>query len=73
MQRLVTIYLDNAAYMGDKWLKGSFAEQHGLVEEYLQEDLKAGWRVVSLAGFGGAPEGIGARGWLAVVLESPTT
>ena len=68
MQKLVTIYLDNQAYMGGKFLKASFADKHGLVEEYLQDYLKDGWRITSLFGFGGA-EGINSRGWLAVVLE----
>ena len=40
MQKLVTIYLDTHAYMGDKWLKGSPADKHGFVEEYLQDYLK---------------------------------
>ena len=70
MQKLVTIYLDTHAYMGDKWLKGSHADKHGFVEEYLQDYLKEGWKIASLFGFGGA-EGINARGWLAVVLELP--
>ena len=68
MQKLVTIYLDNNFYMGDKWIKGSHADKHGLVEEYLRDELGEGWRIASLCGFGGA-EGINARGWLAVVLE----
>jgi hypothetical protein len=68
VQKLVTIYLDNSAYMGDKWIKGSHADKHGFVEEHLQDDLKEGWRIASLFGFGGA-EGMSARGWLAVVLE----
>jgi hypothetical protein len=68
MQKLVTIYLDTHAYMGDKWIKGSHADRHGVVEEHLEEYLKDGWRVVSLFGLGGA-DGINARGWLSVVLE----
>ena len=68
MQKLVTIYLDNHAYMDDKWIKTSHADRHGLVEEFLQAELHEGWRIVSLFGLGGA-EGINARGWLAVVLE----
>jgi hypothetical protein len=71
MQKLVTIYLDNQAYMGDKWIKGSHADKHGFVESHLKEDLAAGWKVVSLVGFGGA-DGISARGWLSVLLEKPT-
>jgi hypothetical protein len=69
VQKLVTIYLDNHAYMGEKWIKGSHADKHGFVEEYLQNDLAAGWKIVSLFGFGGT-EGMNARGWLAVVLEN---
>jgi hypothetical protein len=68
MQKLVTIYLDNHVYQGDKWFKGSHADKHGFVEEHLRDELREGWRIVSLFGFGGA-EGIGTRGWLAVVLE----
>ena len=68
MQKLVTIYLDNHAYMDGKWAKGSHADKHGFIEEYLQDYLADGWRIVSLYGLGGA-EGINARGWLAVVLE----
>ena len=68
MQKLVTIYLDNHAYMGDKWVKGSHADKHGFVEEYLQDYLSDGWTIAAVVGFGGA-EGINARGWRAVVLE----
>lgn len=68
MQKLVTIYLDNQAYMGDKWIKGSHADKHGFVEEYLGDELSKGWRVVSLASFGGATDGM-AAGWVTVVLE----
>jgi len=69
MQKLVTIYLDNGAYMDGSWIKASFAEKHGFTEEHLSEFLNDGWRVVSVSGFGGATEGIIARGWFAVVLE----
>ncbi len=69
MQKLVTIYLDSHAYMGDKWMKGTHSDRHGVAEEHLQEDLQNGWKVVSLCGFGGATEGINARGWIAVALE----
>jgi hypothetical protein len=69
VQKLVTIYVDNHAYMGDKWLVGSFSDKHGLVEEHLAPYLDDGWKVVSLAGFGGGSDGSGARGWLAVVIE----
>ena len=68
MQKLVTIYLDTGAYIGDSWVKASFADRHGHVEEHLADDLRDGWRVVSVTAFGGT-DGINARGWLAVVLE----
>jgi hypothetical protein len=71
MQKLMTIYLDAHAYMDGQWLKGTHADKHAFVEEHLQDYLTLGWRIVSLCGFGGA-EGINVRGWLAVVLESPT-
>jgi hypothetical protein len=54
--------------MGDNWIKTSYADKHGFVEEFLQDYLEDGWKIASLVGFGGA-EGINARGWLAVVLE----
>jgi hypothetical protein len=68
MQKFVTIYVDAHAYMGDKWLKGSHADRHGFAEEHLNQYMSEGWTIVSVAGFGGA-DGIGARGWFAVVLE----
>ena len=68
-QKLVTIYLDNAAYAGGKWAVGSFADKHRAVEEHLQEYLSAGWMVKSIAGFGGTNDALYARGWFAVVLE----
>jgi hypothetical protein len=69
VQKLLTIYVDNHAYMGDKWLKGSHADKHGFVEEHLKEFVDDGWKIVSLFGIGGASDGLGARGWLAVVIE----
>jgi hypothetical protein len=69
VQKLVTIYLDNLAYMEGKWLAGSFGDKHGRVEEHLASYLDDGWRVVSLAGMGGGSEGTSARGWFAVVME----
>lgn len=69
MQKLVTVYLDSSAYMEGKWIKGTHADKHGVVEEHLQEYLREGWHVISLFGFGGASEGVNARGWLAAVLE----
>jgi hypothetical protein len=71
MQKLVTIYLDNAAYAKGKVLVGSFADKHGLVEEHLQSYLDDRWRIVSVTAFGGHAEALGACGWLAVVLEKP--
>lgn len=68
MQKLVAIYLDSHAYMGGKWMKVSHGDRHGVVEEHLQDDLKDGRRIASIAGFGGV-ENINARGWIAVVLE----
>jgi hypothetical protein len=70
-QKLVTIYLDTAAYAKGKMLVASFAEKHGTVEEHLSAELAGGWRVVSIHGFGGAAEGLSARGWLTVLLERP--
>jgi hypothetical protein len=69
MQKLVTIYVDNHAYMGDKWIKGSYADKHGYVEDHLAAYLDDGWKIVSLAGIGGGSDGPGARGWFAAVLE----
>jgi hypothetical protein len=68
MQKLVTIYLDNHAYMDDKWIKTSHADKHGFIEEHLQAELQDGWKIINLFGFGGA-EDLNAHGWLAVVLE----
>jgi hypothetical protein len=69
MQRLVTIYLDNTAYMQGKWITTTMADKHGLTEEHLAEDLANGWRVVSLSSFGGSIDGLSARGWVTVLLE----
>ena len=68
-QKLVTIYLDNAAYGKGKVLIGSFADKHGLVEEHLQNYLDDGWRIGRVSGFGGSAESVFTRGWFAVVLE----
>lgn len=68
-QKLVTIYLDNAAYGKGKMLVGSFAERHGTVEEHLATELAEGWRIVSISGFGGSADNVWVRGWLAVLLE----
>lgn len=69
MQKLVTIYLDNSAYAKGKMLVGSFGEKHGFVEEHLRAELADGWRIASVAGFGGNSDSLSVRGWLAVVLE----
>lgn len=69
MQKLVTVYLDTMAYMGEKWLAASHADKHGSVQEHLQPYLQDGWRIVSLTALGGANDSMNARGWIAVVLE----
>jgi hypothetical protein len=69
MQKLVTIYLDSAAYAKGRMIVGSFADKHGFVEEHLRQDLSEGWRVISVSGFGGDGQGLGAKGWLVVLLE----
>ncbi|MCX7009517.1 MAG: hypothetical protein NTY53_20110 [Kiritimatiellaeota bacterium] len=69
MQKLVTIYLDNGAYREGRMLITSFADKHGLVEEYLQKYLTDGWTIKQVSGFGGNAESPMARGWLAVLLE----
>ena len=58
MQKLVTIYLDNSAYAADKFLVGSYADKHGVVEEHLQNFLVEGWSIKSVSGFGGNSEAI---------------
>ncbi len=69
MQKLVTVYLDNHAYMGGKLLRGSFADKHGLVEEHLEPYLADGWSIKKIHSFGGANEGLNVRGWLVALLE----
>lgn len=71
MQKLVTIYLDNIAYMQGKFIQSTQAKQHGQVEEHLATYLDAGWKIVSITGFGGS-ESPYARGWIAVVLQKDT-
>ena len=66
MQKLVTVYLDNAAY-GRPKVSGCYADKHGLVEEHLQEYLGDGWSTRSLCGVGGGDSPC-CQGWLAVVL-----
>lgn len=69
MQKLITIYLDSAVYGAEKWLGTPVQDKHGIVEEHLSQELKQGWRVVSVNGFGGAAETQYVRGWLVVLLE----
>lgn len=69
MQKLVTIYLDNAVYNKGKFISDP-STSHLRVEEHLTEELAAGWRIVSISGFGGGSENMtSVRGWLGVVLE----
>jgi hypothetical protein len=65
---LVTIYVENSAYSGEKWVTTSYADKHGHVEQHLQEQLNAGWKVISLSSFGGV-DGLAARGWIVALLE----
>jgi hypothetical protein len=67
MQKLVSIYLDNASYGTPKAL-GCYASKHANVEEHLQDYLREGWRVNSLFGVGGS-SGLCCQGWIVVVLE----
>jgi hypothetical protein len=69
MQRLVTIYLDNSAYMQGKWITAAMPDKHGLVEEHLAGELSSGWRVISLTSFGGSGDHLTAHGWVTVLLE----
>jgi hypothetical protein len=71
MQKLVTIYLDNAAYgkPQGKLIMGSHADKHGLVEEHLHDHLQDGWAVKAVHSFGGSDDGISVRGWIVALLE----
>jgi hypothetical protein len=69
MQKLVTIYLDNAAYAKGKMIVGSFADKHALIEEHLAQEIADGWRVRSISSFGGGSEGLSVRGWVVALLE----
>ncbi len=71
MQKLLTIYLDNSRYTDGRMFVGSYADQHGLVEEHLAEVLKEGWTIKAIHGFGGNDDGLAVRGWIAVVVERP--
>ena len=68
MQKLVTVYFDNMAYGKGKKLVPSFADNHGLVEEHLQEELRNGWSIKTIHSFGGNAD-YSARGWIVVLLE----
>ncbi|MBL9134561.1 MAG: hypothetical protein JNK85_01770 [Verrucomicrobiales bacterium] len=70
-QRLITIYLDNSAYVSGKALIANFSDKHGLVEEHLETYLREGWRIAAIHGFGGNSDALAVRGWFAVVLEMP--
>jgi hypothetical protein len=69
MQKLVTIYLDNSAYAQGKMIVGSYADKHGLVEDHLRDELKDGWRIKAVHGFGGNSDGLAVRGWVVALLE----
>jgi hypothetical protein len=69
MQKLVTIYLDNSAYGQGKGLVGTYAGEHGLVEEHLRRDLRDGWTITAVHGFGGNSDGLTVRGWVVALLE----
>ncbi|MBN1126182.1 MAG: hypothetical protein JXA82_14330 [Sedimentisphaerales bacterium] len=69
MQKLVTIYIDSMAYMSGKWIRGSYADKHGFIEEHLGEYLSAGWTIRDIHSFGGAAESLNVRGWIIVLLE----
>jgi hypothetical protein len=69
VQKLITVYLDNSSYAKGKLVVGSYGEKHGLKEEYLQEELREGWTIKSIHGFGGGSESLHARGWVIVLLE----
>ncbi len=71
-QKLVTIYLDNTAYGKAKTFVGGYADKHGLIEEHLKDLLSEGWRVAQIHGFGGSAEGLCVRGWITVLLETPS-
>ena len=68
-RKLVTVYLDNAAYAKGKMLTGSFADKHGLVEEHLSDYLSSGWKITQLQSFGGGSDALVVRGWIVAVLE----
>ncbi len=68
MQKLVTIYLDNHAYMGKKFFRGSYADKHGFVEEHLKEYLNDGWKITQIHSLGGSAD-MAAKGWIVALLE----
>ncbi len=68
MQKLITIYLNNQVYeKGKLFARG--ADEHGVVEEHLQDFLQQGWTVKAIQGFGGGSESFYARGWVVALLE----
>lgn len=69
MQKLITVYLDNASYDKGTFLGRSGAEKHGIIEECLTEYLDDGWRVLQLTSFGGTNEYGKTSGWLTVLIE----
>jgi hypothetical protein len=69
MQKLVTVYLDNHAYLKGRGIVPHYADNHGLVEEHLQSYLQDGWTVKAIHGFGGHSEGMIASGWVVALLE----
>jgi hypothetical protein len=68
MQKLVTVYLDNLSYVQGKWRKAAHGDQHGLVEEHLEEYLSQGWKITDIHSFGGSAD-VAAKGWIVVLLE----
>lgn len=65
MQKLLALYLSN--YTADRML-----HEDGDVREYLEEQLKAGWRVVSITPLGSvAADNTPTSTWAMVLLEKP--
>ena len=68
MQKLVTIFLDDAAYNEGKFFAKN-TKEHGFVEEHLDHYLSEGWTINDLHGFGGSGGSFDTRGWITVALE----
>ncbi len=65
MQKLLAVYLSN--YTADRML-----HEDGDTREYLEEHLKAGWRVVSITPLGSvSPDNNPTATWAMVLLEKP--